>query len=66
MNRIILFLFISFLIIGCSTAYRNITTQMPDLMQITDGVYHGNYNVSGTPVRAAVKVNVLNHRITNI
>jgi len=66
MKRIILLIFAGFMITGCSTAYRNIMVQTPDLAQITDGVYRGFYNQSGTPVRVTLDVHVQDGRITGI
>ncbi|MCL2805975.1 MAG: FMN-binding protein [Treponema sp.] len=66
MKKIVLFLIIGLLIIGCSTAYKSITAQMPDLSQINDGVYRGFYDVSGTPVKVTLDVILQNNRITNI
>jgi len=54
------------LIIGCSTAYKSLMANMPDLASIADGVYRGYYDVSSTPVNATVDVTVQNHRITEI
>jgi len=66
MKKIILFIFICLLVIGCSTAYKNITAQMPDLSQIDDGVYRGIFDLQGTPVKVTLDVNVQNNRISNI
>jgi uncharacterized protein with FMN-binding domain len=53
-------------IIGCSTAYKSVTAEMPNLLLIADGVYRGNYDMASTPVKATVDVAVQNHRITGI
>ena len=66
MKKIILFIFIGFFVIGCSTAYKNITAQMPDLTQFNDGVYRGIHDLSGTPVKVTLDVTVQDHRINKI
>jgi len=63
MKKIILFIFISLFIIGCSTAYKSITAQMPDLSQLNDGVYTGFYDLSGTPVKVTLDVTLQNNRL---
>jgi len=61
-----LILLMSLLIIGCSTAViKSITFQTPDLTQISDGVYRGNNDISGTP-NVSLNVSVQNNRINNI
>ena len=54
------------LIIGCSTAYKSITAAMPDLASKSDGVYRGNYNLSGVPVKTTLDVTVQNKKIVKI
>ena len=66
MKKMVLLIFISFGIISCSSTYRNITTQMPDLTQINDGVYRGIYDLSGTPVKVTLDVFIQNNRINKI
>jgi len=66
MKKIILFIFIGLFIFGCSTAYKNITAQMPDLSLKNDGVYRGFYDLSGTPVKVTLDVILQNNRIINI
>jgi len=39
---------------------------MPDLTLRDDGVYRGNYDLSGTPVKVTLDVTVQNHEISNI
>ena len=53
-------------IIGCSTAYKNITAEMPNLSLIADGVYRGDYDMASTPVKATVDVLIQNHQIIGI
>jgi uncharacterized protein with FMN-binding domain len=54
------------LIAGCSTAYKNLVAEMPDLVPIADGVYHGNYDLSGTPIKVILDVVVQNHKIIKV
>jgi len=53
-------------IAGCSTAYKTLTAEMPDLSPVADGVYRGSYDLKGTPVEAVLDVSVSNNRITKI
>jgi uncharacterized protein with FMN-binding domain len=39
---------------------------MPDLSGKPDGVYHGSYDLSGTPVKVALDVTLFNQFITEI
>ena len=55
-----------FTIMACSTANKNLTYKMPDLVSITDGIYRGNYSYSSTPVKATIDVTVQNHQIIKI
>ncbi len=64
--KFILIVSISVLVFGCSTDYKNLTAKMPDLALKTDGVYRGNYDLSGTPVDVILDVTVQNNRITEI
>jgi len=64
--KLVLVVFLVFLIVACSTAYKSLTAEMPDLTLKTDGVYRGKYDVSGTPVKATLDVVVQNWRITSI
>lgn len=64
--KLIVIFFVSLLIIGCSTAYKSLTAQMPDLLSIADGIYRGNYDMSSTPVKATVNVIVQNHKIIGV
>ena len=66
MKNKILCIIISFLIIGCSTAYKNLIATMPDLTLIEDGIYRGFYDLSGTPVKATLDVIIQNNRIVSI
>ena len=42
------------------------TAQMPDLSQVSDGTYRGNYKASGVPVKVSLEVSVQNKKIINI
>ena len=64
--KIVLFIFVGLLIFGCSTAYKSLIAQTPDLTSISDGIYHGNFNMSSTSVKATLDVIVQNHQIINI
>ena len=63
---VILFLFIvGKIIIGNMVRnVQNISVSMPDLLNVQDGNYIGEYSI--TPVHVKVEVSVSNHRITNI
>jgi len=65
-NLFILTVLVCVLLLSCSTAYKNLTAQMPDLALKTDGVYRGNYDLSGAPVKVTLDVTIQNHKITNI
>jgi len=58
--------FICLFILGCSTAYKNLTANMPDLVLKTDGIYRGNYDLSGTPVKVVLDVTIQEHKILGI
>jgi uncharacterized protein with FMN-binding domain len=62
----VLFIFISLAVVGCSTAYKTITAEMPDLALLPDGTYRGVYDLTGTPVKVTLDVTVQDHKITNI
>jgi uncharacterized protein with FMN-binding domain len=64
--KYILFIFICLFILGCSTAYKNLTAKMPDLTLKTDGTYRGNYDLSGTPVNVVLDVTIQDHKIIEI
>jgi uncharacterized protein with FMN-binding domain len=64
--RFVLIVFFCTLIAGCSTAYKNLVAEMPDLGPMTDGVYRGNYDLSGTPVKVILDVIIQNHNIIKI
>ena len=64
--KFILIVFICVLILGCSTAYKSLTAKMPDLILKTDGIYRGNYDLSGTPVKVILDVTIQSHKIIEI
>ena len=64
--RCFLIVLAGIIIIGCSTAYKNLTAKMADLTQIADGTYRGKYDVSGTPVKVTLDVIVQNSNIIKI
>ncbi|MDR1470864.1 MAG: FMN-binding protein [Spirochaetaceae bacterium] len=61
-----LIVFFCVLIAGCSTAYKNLVAKMPDLTPIADGVYRGNYDLSGTPVKVTLDVIIQGRKIIKI
>jgi len=63
---VILFILVGLVVIGCSTAYKNITAQMPDLTLLQDGKYRGIYDLKGTPVKVTLDVTIQTHEITDI
>ena len=58
--------FIILVIIGCSTAYKTITAEMPDLSTKNDGVYRGFYDLLSTPIKVTLNVVIENKKIVNI
>ena len=65
-HKFILVIIFCILVFGCSTAYKSITATMPDLTSKTDGVYRGNYDLSGAPVKATLDVTIQNQKIVKI
>ena len=54
-------------LISCnSTALREITAAMPDMEGKGDGVYRGEYDLSGTPVMVILDVTVQDQNITAV
>jgi len=66
MKKIILPILFSLIIICCSTAYKNITAQLPDLANMNDGVYRGVYDLSGTPVDVTLDVIIQDNKIIDV
>lgn len=68
---LIIFFVVSFLLIAGKIIIgnmvrnvQNISVSMPDLLNVQDGNYIGEYSI--TPLHVKVEVSVSNHRITNI
>ena len=66
MKKIYICLVFCLLIFGCSTPYKSLTAVMPDLNLVGDGVYRGIYDLTGTPVKATLDVNIQDNRIISI
>jgi uncharacterized protein with FMN-binding domain len=64
--KAVMIVFVCVFIAGCSTAYKNLTAKMPDLAPIADGVYRGNYDLSGVPVKVTLDVTIQNQKIIKI
>ncbi|MCL2127601.1 MAG: FMN-binding protein [Treponema sp.] len=54
------------LLIGCTTAWKSLQASLPDINNKPDGVYHGEYSVSGTPVQVDLEVTVNSGRLSEI
>jgi uncharacterized protein with FMN-binding domain len=54
------------ILVACSTTYKSLTAEMPELSTKTDGVYRGEYDLESTPVKVTLDVIVQNGQITNI
>ena len=69
MNKIpvIILLAIVSLNVSCSSnQFADIHALLPDLSGKADGIYSGDYNLSGSPVRVAVNVTVRNRNIVDV
>jgi uncharacterized protein with FMN-binding domain len=64
--KAVMIVFVCVFIAGCSTAYKNLTAEMPDLTPMADGVYRGNYDLSGVPVKVTLDVIIQNQNIIKI
>jgi uncharacterized protein with FMN-binding domain len=51
---------------SCSSEYKNIQTELPSLINKPDGVYRGEYDLSGTPIKVTLDVTIQNNAITLI
>jgi len=49
-----------------SSDYSKIAALLPEMSGKADGVYRGNYNLSGTPVKVKLDVTVQDNKITGI
>jgi len=65
-SKLVLIVFICIFISGCSTAYKSLTAEIPDLVLKTDGIYRGSYDLSGTPINVILDVTIQNHKIMKI
>ena len=55
------------LCVSCSSnKIRDIEVELPDLTNKTDGTYHGEHSISGTPVKVALDVVLRNRVLTSI
>lgn len=55
------------LIFACnSTKYKGIEAKLPDMESKSDGVYRGDYNLAGTPIKVILDVIVKNREIIEI
>jgi uncharacterized protein with FMN-binding domain len=60
-------LIIAVLISACkSSSFTDIQAQLPDMSGKSDGLYHGDYDLKGTPVQVALDVTVKDNIITAI
>jgi uncharacterized protein with FMN-binding domain len=68
MKKLFVVFAITFMVLfgSCSSSYKSIKAVLPDLSNRADGVYRGEYSMSGTPNKAAVEVTVQNESITAI
>ena len=64
---VLILLAIAALYVSCSSnSYKNTEVSLPNLLDRADGVYRGEYSLSGTPVRVVLDVILKNHTITSI
>ena len=54
------------IILSCSSMYANIHASLPDLANIPDGTYRGEYSLPKSPLKAVLDVTVENHIMTAI
>ena len=55
------------LVFSCNTtSFSEIQAFLPDLTNKPDGVYRGNYDLSGSPVKVTVDVIIRNNNISDI
>jgi uncharacterized protein with FMN-binding domain len=60
------FLVVLFVIISCSSLIAGIYPSLPDLNNIQDGTYRGEYSLPRSPLKAILDVTVKNHILTAI
>jgi uncharacterized protein with FMN-binding domain len=59
--------FVVILIASCNTpSLAEIKAVLPDMNGKTNGIYRGNYSLSGTPVKVSLDVTVQDNNITEI
>ena len=64
---VLIFLAIAALCVSCSTSkYKNMQASLPDLTNKADGVYRGEQDFSGTPIKVILDVVLQNHAIASI
>jgi uncharacterized protein with FMN-binding domain len=67
MKQIALMLAIAILAISCnSIPFDEITASLPDMEARPDGVYRGNYDLKGSPVKVTLDVTVQNHKLSDV
>jgi len=67
MKKILIFSITFMILFGsCASSYKNVKASLPDLANKTDGVYHGEFSLSGTPNKAIVEVTLQEKCITAI
>ena len=55
------------LCLSCSTSkYKNLKASLPELSYKADGIYRGEQNFSGTPIKVILDVDLQNHSIRSI
>ena len=58
---------VTMLIVSCgSTSFADIQAALPEMNSKADGVYRGNYDLSGTPIKVTVDVTVQSGTITTV
>ena len=67
-KMVIISLFLTMLlIISCNTSsFAGIKAFLPDMSEKINGVYRGNYTLSGTPVKVTLDVTIQNNDIIEI
>ena len=53
-------------ILSCSSLVSGLNPSLPDLNNIHDGTYHGEFNLPRSPLKAILEVTVENHILTFI
>jgi uncharacterized protein with FMN-binding domain len=63
---IFVLIFLPLIVLNCSTTLKDLKAALPDMNGKSDGVYRGQYSVSGTPVKVTLDVAVQSQEITAI